>query len=97
MARGDVTAALDEIADTADLTIRPSSGVEWVIHNLYFGATCDVKITNGTDEITIEAPGGGGLRVNRNHHLTNSFYMVITNTSGDDAVFGYDGIVTKGV
>lgn len=97
MARGDVVALLDEIADAADLTIQPPSLNEWVIHNLYFGATCDVKITNGTDEITIEAPGGGGLRVNRTHHLTHSQYMLITNTSGGSAVFGYDGICTKGV
>ena len=97
MARGDVVAGLSSIANAADLEIRPPSLSEWVIHSLYFGATCDVKITNGTDSITIEAPGGGGLRVNRTHHLTHSQYMTITNTSGGAAVFGYDGICTKGV
>lgn len=97
MARGDVVAGLSSIANAAVLTIRPPSPDEWVIHNLYFGATCDVKVTNGTDAILIEAPGGGGLRTNRTHHLTHSQYMTITNTSGASAIFGYDGICTKGV
>jgi hypothetical protein len=95
MARGDVTSALQSLAASAVLTIQPAAGVEWVIHDLYFGAACDVKFTNGTDSITIESPTAAGQRNNRAHHATSTRYFTITNTSGGTAVFGYDGVITR--
>jgi hypothetical protein len=96
MARGDVKSGIASVANNGFLTIQPGSTEEWVIHDLYHAAGCDVQITNGTDIITIESPTGAGQKNNRTHHLTNTFYMKIKNTSGSTAVYGYDGVQTKG-
>ncbi len=95
MALGDTTAAHTSIADGARLTIQPASGVEWVVHNLYFGGACSFHRVGGAGDLTFDTDTGAGARLGYVWHVTNSVYLEIENTSGGAAILGYDGVITK--
>lgn len=94
MAKGDVVNGLSNLANNASLQIKPSAGVDWAIHNLYYGAGCEVRFTDGTNSILIESPAAG-QSTNRSHRATNTRWFEIKNTSGSSANFGYDGVQTR--
>lgn len=95
MAIGDVTISLTSVADDGYLDIRPSAGVEWVIHNILaeIGTSVELYMSNGTNEIKVDEHSAGFVDVH--FHCTNSIYYRIKNVSGASAYLGYDGVVTK--
>lgn len=95
MAIGDVTISLASVADDGYLDIRPSAGVEWVIHNILaeIGASVELYMSNGTNEIKVDEHSAGFVDVH--FHCTNSIYYRVKNVSGASAYLGYDGVVTK--
>jgi hypothetical protein len=95
MALGDTTTDQQSIADGARLTIQPAAGVEWIIHNLYYGGACSIhRVTSGTD-LTFDSDADAGARLSYVWHVTNAVYLELENTSGGSSVMGYDGVVTK--
>ena len=94
MVSGDVVNSIQSVSDTNRLTIRPASGDEYVIHNLYMGGSYELYITDGTNEIQVESGSSESLTY-FTFHLTNGHYLEIKNVSGGSAVFGYDGVKTK--
>lgn len=95
MALGDTTTDQQSIANGARLTIRPAAGVEWVIHNLYFGGDCNIhRVITGAD-LTFDSDTGAGARLAYVWHVTNDVYLELENTSGGASIMGYDGVVTK--
>ena len=96
MAVGDVVTDLQSITTTSYLTIQPGAGVEWVIHNIYGAADCEVSRYDGTDESLIDtSPTVGRWWSNLQLHLTNGQYLRIRNINAASKVIGYDGVVTK--
>lgn len=95
MTIGDTTTDQQSIANGARLTIQPAAGVEWVIHNLYYGGAVSVHRTDGANDLTIDSDTGSGARLGYVWHVTNTVYLELENTSGGDSIMGYDGIVTK--
>lgn len=95
MAVGDVVAAHSSVAASGYLDIQPGSGVEWVIHNLYYGAAMELYRTDGTNDVKIDSDSTAGCRMGAVFHVTNSYYLRLKNVSASSAYFGYDGVVTK--
>jgi hypothetical protein len=97
MAVGDVVADTASVANGAYMTIQPGSGVEWVIHNLYWsGASVEVSKYDGTNEVKFASDTTFGALLNVYIHVTNTDYLRIKNVSGSAAVIcGYDGVITK--
>ncbi|MFA5306101.1 MAG: hypothetical protein WC365_01490 [Candidatus Babeliales bacterium] len=80
----------------ASLTVRPASGDEWIIHNIFSedGYPIEVYITDGTNTIKIDANASGGL-LGYAFHLTYAVYMTIKNTDASARYISYNGIVSK--
>jgi hypothetical protein len=95
MTIGDVTTDQQLIANGARLTIRPAAGVEWVIHNLYYGGAVNIHRTDGANDLTCDTDTGTGARLGYAWHLTSAIYLDLENASGGNAILGYDGVVTK--
>jgi len=96
MAAGDVVSDYsDDLAADAYMSIQPAAGVEWVIHNIYCGATCEVYWSNGSKEIPIFSATGAAWISGMFSHCTNGKYLKVKNKSGGASDFGYDGIITK--
>lgn len=97
MAVGDVTSDLQSIATTSFLTIQPSAGVEWVLHNLYGAADAEVYRYDGTDEVKLDtSPAADGRWwSNLQLHVNNGQYVRIKNINAASKVIGYDGVITK--
>lgn len=95
MGIGDIVQDFAEISDGQNMTIRPSGGTEVVIHNIYHGNNCDLKICeSGTGTLTVGSGTGQGAWSKYAWHLNNSHFINLTNTSGTVAQYGYDGIIT---
>ena len=95
MAVGDVKTDQQSVANGARLTIQPSAGVEWVVHNLYFGGAVSIhRVVSGAD-LVFDTDTGAGARLAYVWHVTNAIYLELENTSGGASVMGYDGVVTK--
>lgn len=96
MAAGDVfSAAPTSVSNGASTDIRPASGEEATIHNIYYGGAVDIKWYDGTNTITFDQDTAAGARLGLSSHVTNTKYMRVTNTSGSTIFIGWDGIQTK--
>lgn len=95
MAVGDVVSSLTSTANNGTLTAQPSAGVEWVIHNVYYGGAMELYVTNGTDSIKVDSDTAIGGRLGVVFHVNNTRYLQVKNVSGSTTVLGYDGIQTK--
>jgi len=94
MAVGDVVSNLQSVSASAYLTIQPSAGVEWVIHNIYHESDIEVYFTNGTNEVKVDSESGNG-DLQGVWHVTNSYYLKVKNVDTAAKLIGYDGVVTK--
>lgn len=98
MAQGDVKSGVKTIAvgTSSVVDIKPASGEEWVIHNLYYSAGIAMQMTDGTNIIEFDSDTNSGARLGAVFHLTNSYWLRIRNTSASSTVLvSYDGIQTK--
>lgn len=96
MAAGDkfiVTSA--SLSNNAFLTVRPSVGVEVVIHNILVPAGSVIGVTSydGTNEV--EWHNGSGPLLSHNIGITNSDYMRVQNLSGSAITVVVQGVETK--
>ena len=95
MAQLDVKSGLQSVAAGAVLDIRPGTGEEWVINNLYYGGSIEINRTDGTNVLKFESDGSSGGRLGTIYRLTNSQWMQIKNTGTASILIGYDGVQTK--
>lgn len=102
MAVGDAVSGSFTITATQNNTIRPSAGVEWVIHNLYYfntsGASPNIEfsITDGTSNCIFDSDTTRGARLGMCFHVSNTQYLKVNNISaGTTMLVYYDGIQTK--
>jgi len=97
MVLGDaVVVASTQITAGSTSTIKPGSGVEWIIHNIYIPTTGQAELyaTDGTNPILVDSSYGGGW-LNHFFHLTNAQYLEVKNTGALAIYMKYDGIVSK--
>lgn len=95
MAVGDVASAISVVTNGSTYDIRPASGVEWVIHNVYYNNSIEFYRTDGTNTIKFDSDTGAGARLGACFRLNNGNYLQVKNVSGATATFAYDGMQTK--
>ncbi len=97
MAEGDMCGDIVAISDGSYATIKPStSGIEWVIHNIYVpvGSVVEIYYTNGITDIKICTTSVSLCGYCFHCNALNT-YLKITNISGENIVIGYDGTQTS--
>ena len=86
------------IASNATVSIQPSSGVEAVIHNVWWeGPTAgQVQLikTDGTNPVTFDTDGSAGGRQNLQIHVSHTVYLQVKNTGSATINYQYDGMGT---
>lgn len=92
---GDTRSDLRLIASGAYLEIRPPTNEEWIIHNLWHGASAELFFTDGTNYIKGDTTTGEGAWLNFNFHVTNTRFLALRNRGPGGALMGFDGIVSK--
>lgn len=97
MAAGDVKSAISSVsAISGTYDIKPASGEEWVIHNIYYsGGTVEFYRADGTNLLKFDSDTTQGARMGISYHVTNGQWIQIKNTSGSAILVGYDGVQTK--
>jgi len=95
MAKGDVVASVTTIVTGASKSIRPSAGIEWVIHNIYHEAEVELRVVEGSNKLLFAASGTKGSWSAYFFHISNTHYLEVKNTNAASKLIGYDGIVTK--
>lgn len=98
MASGDAVGAIESVADDGVLTIQPSAGIEWIVHNLFVpddtaADGVQVHVVDATGSILLDTITSSMMSINL--HLSNTQYVTMTNKSGGTTLLGYDGIVVK--
>lgn len=96
MAAGDAYIVLPtSVANNASLALQPGSGVEVVVHNIYYGGAVQISYTDGTNPIQFDADTAAGARLNLQHHCVNTRYVSVKNVSGGAIFIAADGMTTK--
>jgi hypothetical protein len=96
MAVGDVFDGSATLTAGASVDIRPSAGVEAVIHNIYHDGDVELIKTDGTVSVSFDSDVGKGVYAKFSIHVTNSRWLQVKNISAGTVKVSWDGIVTKG-
>jgi hypothetical protein len=96
MAVGDVfDVVITSVANNGFLDIRPSAGIEAVIHNVYVGGNWELYKSDGTNSILVDSGSVSAGPLSAAIHVTNTRYLRIKNVHGSSQFFSADGIQTK--
>jgi hypothetical protein len=96
MAAGDVVTGITSVATTGVIDIKPSLGVEWVIHNIYWNqGSVELYKTDGTNSIKFDTDSSLGGRLGTVFHVTSAQWIQVKNTAATATLIGYDGVQTK--
>lgn len=77
------------------LDILPTTGQEWIIHNIRYEGPVEFHITtNGTDNFKYDSDTSltGGARLGLYDHLTPVYYIRVKNTDTVARKITYDGV-----
>ena len=94
MGAGSAVGSNNNTAGSGTFTIQPSAGVEWVVHNFMWSGPCTITITDGSHPVVFYTATALGYLGNVQIHLTNTQYVVMTDTSGSTNAMAYNGIET---
>lgn len=94
MTVGTIVGLID-IANNASVDVKPETGVEWVIHNIYVESGKQVKVyrTDGANSVLVDTVTGSLLAFF--FHLTSEMYIKLENVSGETINIGYDGMSVR--
>lgn len=95
MAIGDVVSDMQSITAGAFLDIRPSSGVEWVIHNVYHADAVHIEVYDGSNSLIFDSDTGPGFWAWYEFHCNNTRRLRVKNNSSASQLIAYDGMQTK--
>lgn len=94
MAAGNMFSGTTSISTGGTFDIKPSSGIEWNIHNVYFNATMKLSMTDGVNVVDFDSDTTKGARQAMTTHVSNTYWLRITNTGTSILLIAYDGIQT---
>lgn len=94
MAAGNMFGGTTSITASSTYDIKPASGTEWVIHNVYYNNQLKFSMTDGTNTIDFDSDSGSGARLGLTTHASNSYWLRITNTGSSTLVIAFDGMQT---
>lgn len=86
---------IQAILTTDILTIRPTIGQEWVIHNIATFYPAKIMKYDGTSFLEIERIPASSMRTGLNLVLNYYDYVIVQNLGSGTGNIGYDGIRTK--
>jgi len=95
MSKGDVVSGLESVDPGAFLTLRPTSGREWVINNIFFNSSSELYWSDGELDLLCDCYLGFGRWSWEVVHLRHSFFLKIKNVSDSSSLIGYSGVVLK--
>jgi len=96
VAVGDVKSGLTSVEASGSLDIKPPSGEEWVIHNIYHEYDIELALTDGTNELVFDSDTGKGVYAKFSFHVTATIWLRVKNLDTANArLIGYDGVQTK--
>jgi hypothetical protein len=92
---GDVFSGIASVVSGASVDIRPATGVEVVIHNVYHDGDVELHITDGTIVVNFDTDPSRGAYTKVAFHLTNGQWLRVKNVDTVTVNVAWDGIVTK--
>lgn len=95
MAQGDTINGLSSVAVGGIFDIKPASGAEWVVHNVYYNGVVEFYITDGTNSLKFDSDNSGGARLGAVYHCTSTQWLQIKNTDTVSLLIAFDGMQTK--
>lgn len=95
MAVGDLVGKVQSIGTASFLEIKPSSGEEWIIHNVYSEGEATIKAVEGATEVEVDNIGAAGNWLGYWFHISSTHYYKVYNDGTAAVLMGYDGIVSK--
>ena len=82
----------------ATFDIKPSVGVEAVLHNVWWTAPTSGQVqlikTDGTNAVQFDSDTTAGGRQNLQIHISNTVWLQLKNTGSANITYGYDGMQT---
>jgi hypothetical protein len=93
MAAGNMVGGTSSLAASAPYDIKPSSG-EWVIHNIYYNNQLKLSMTDGTNVVDFDSDTGQGARLGLTTHVSNGYWLRVTNTGASALLIAFDGMQT---
>lgn len=96
MAKGDAVVALGSIITTTSYQdLQPAGTVEWIIHEIYCAADCEIYWYDGSNQILLDTtPTTGRWYSNLTIHCTNAMRIRIKNINAASKYIGYAGIIS---
>lgn len=97
MAVGRMFSGFVSVDSNDVVSIRPSSGVEVVLHNIYFSGPVVFYISNGTDDIPFENAADAGGLMDVRIHISYTYFIKVKNVSSSTINVAWDGVITAEV
>jgi len=95
MAVGEVFSDIQSVENNAHLDIRPASGKEAVVNNIYFEDDVEIKFYDGTNEVDFDSATGAGCYARFGFDIDYTNRIRIKNVGGEAHPIGYSGRYTK--
>lgn len=93
MTIGDVIARQESVAAESFLTIRPGSGVAWVLHTFLMGANGgELYLTDGISDIRINTFSGSRYATDLIFRASHNVWLKLKNTDSVSRNLGYTGV-----
>lgn len=94
MAAGNLFSGTQSIAAAGTYDIKPASPNEWVIHNIYYNNQIKLSMTDGTNVVDFDSDTGQGARLGLTTHVSNTYWLRVTNTGAGTLLIAFDGMQT---
>ena len=94
MTVGQLIGTVTSLDSNSTLTVQPSIGTEWILHNIYTSNTIDLNVV-GSSTVSIETDLNESLVGGYFFHANFTHYYQIVNKTSDTIYVGYDGVQSK--
>lgn len=94
MAVGQKFTGIVSVAAGSTTDLKPPTGVEATIHNIFVSGACKIKITDGTNTVEIDTYDSSIALMAYYINVTDSYWVQIENTGTSDIVVAFDGVIT---
>lgn len=94
MAAGNMVGGTTSIAASGTYDIKPGAGVEWDVHNVYYNNQIKFSMTDGTNVVDFDTDTAQGARLGLTTHVSNTYWLRLTNTGASALLIAYDGMQT---
>ena len=95
MAIGDIFSDIQLVANLAYLDIRPASGKEAVVNNIYYEDDVAISFYDGVNEVDFDTATGAGIYARFGFDVDNTNRIRVKNTGGEAHPIGYSGRYTR--